>query len=135
MPGTGLGPSDVADWDWDSILDSQPRVVALVLLLFFFGILIVTSIMPGTVDPLVIVLIGIAGLVIVLLTLRARWASAKWGVKDPVSEEEDIPDPERQPTPGLRGRRLPHGEDYYSEKERISEEERNFEGESGPEED
>ena len=88
MRGTGPGPSDIADWDWDSILDSRPKVVALVLLLFFFGMLFVLSLAPSTVDPLIIILTGIVVLVIVLLILRARWATVNQALDTPDSEEE-----------------------------------------------
>lgn len=147
MPGTGPGPSDIADWDWDSfwdsLLDSWRRVVAVVLFLFFWVMVFVLILAPTTVNPLVIVLPGTVVLLIVLLILRAQWVSARWGVKEPASEEEDIPDSQNSMTQtnayeqriSRRQRRLPRGEDYHREEERISEEEQDFEGESGPKED
>ena len=92
MPGTGPGPSDIADWDWDSfwdsLLDSWRRVVAFVLFLFFWVMVFVLALAPTAVDPLVIILPGIVVLLIVLLILRTRWTSINQALDEPDSEEE-----------------------------------------------
>lgn len=113
-------------------------VGALILVLVIMSIVVILVVVgagTGTFRAGMAV-IAIVAAIFGVIIWRSWRAAVRWDVREPASEEESLPDSQEPPTPQVRGRsRFPHGEDYYREVERMSEEEEDFEGESGPKED